>query len=217
MEDAVDAGVYVLIDWHIHADPSHYTEEAVAFFSEQARHHGHLPNVIYEICNEPAGVGWSEVIKPYAEQVIAAIREHDPDNIILVGTPGLSRNIDEAIADPLPPELGSVMYALHYYTGEQDLTTMQEKAAAAQDAGMAVFVSSWKASSYDMNPVDYARAEQWAAFMEERDISWVYWGLNNKDEPASLLKPTASMAGPWDEDDLTENGQWWYQRLRPRP
>ena len=34
------------------------------------------------------------------------------------------------------------------------------------------------------------------------------WSLSNKDETHSILRPHASMVGPWDDDDLTLSGKW---------
>ena len=51
------------------------------------------PNIIYEIYNEPLDISWSETVKPYAISVITAIREIDPDNLIVVG---LSKSLDSS-------------------------------------------------------------------------------------------------------------------------
>ncbi|MBN1409799.1 MAG: cellulase family glycosylhydrolase [Spirochaetales bacterium] len=79
-----------------------FTDLAVPFFKEMAGIYGQKPNVIYEICNEPNGdkLKWPDV-KKFALQVIQAIREIDPDNIIVVGTPTWSRDVDIAAEDPI--------------------------------------------------------------------------------------------------------------------
>jgi aryl-phospho-beta-D-glucosidase BglC (GH1 family) len=214
IDDAIDAGVYVFIDWHIHSDPGLYTEEAAAFFSEMARRYRGVPNVIYEICNEPVGVSWSADIKPYAEAVIAAIRAHDPDNIVLVGTPNWSQDVDAAAADPLDPSLGPVMYAHHFYAGGHDLEVMKAKVQAGLDAGLAVFVNEWSPASYDTASADYEVAAQWLAFLNQNNLSWALWSLSDRDDHTSLLKPGTALDGPWTEEELTAAGRWALEALR---
>jgi endoglucanase len=76
---AIAAGIYVIIDWHDHHANRH-TAEATQFFQAIARKYGATPNIIYEIFNEPTKISWSHDIKPYAQEVIAAIRaiDHGP-------------------------------------------------------------------------------------------------------------------------------------------
>ena len=80
-----------------------------------ALEYGAFPNVIYEIYNEPLNVSWSNVIKPYAMSVISIIREIDPDNLIIVGTPNWSQRVDMAAQDPIV-EFENIAYTLHFYT-----------------------------------------------------------------------------------------------------
>ncbi|MDE6108488.1 MAG: cellulase family glycosylhydrolase, partial [Oscillospiraceae bacterium] len=111
---AVANDMYVIIDWHILSDgnPMDHVEEAVSFFSEMAQTYADTPNVMYEICNEPNGnVNWQTHVKPYAERVVAAIREHS-DGIILIGSPTWSQDIHLAAADPVAGE--NLMYTLHF-------------------------------------------------------------------------------------------------------
>lgn len=206
IEDAVAAGMYVLVDWHIHNTPGNYTTEAVAFFTQISKKYGHLPNIIYEICNEPVAVSWSGGIKPYANTVINAIRQNDPDNIIIVGTPNWSQDVDIAAKDPLSQS--NIMYGFHFYAATHDFNTMKNKVESALAYGAAIFVSEWGSSDVGTSTSNIAVAKQWMDFMNQRKLSWVNWSLGNKDEASSILKPRAPMSGPWFDSDLTEAGKW---------
>ncbi len=61
-----------------------------------------VPNIIYEICNEPNGdTDWNDVFG-YSEQIIKIIRNNAPDSLILVGTPDYDRNLAPCVRTPLP-------------------------------------------------------------------------------------------------------------------
>ena len=100
IDACIELGLYVIIDWHDHHAHEHEAE-SIAFFKEIATSYGDEPNIIYEIYNEPEQVSWTNVIKPYAQEVINEIRAIDPDNIIIVGTPTWSQDVDVAARDPL--------------------------------------------------------------------------------------------------------------------
>lgn len=202
--DAVAAGIYVIVDWHIHNAPSNYTAEAEQFFAYIARQYGHLPNIIYEICNEPVGVSWTNGIKPYANRVINSIRQHDPDNIVIVGTPNWSQDVDAAAQDPL--DFNNIMYAFHFYAASHNLEQMKNKVQIALNAGLAIFVSEWGSSDVGTSRSDFYVAQQWLNYMNQAGLSWINWSLGNKDEASSVLKATAPMSGPWDNGDLTRAG-----------
>lgn len=204
--DAVNAGVYVLVDWHIHNVPDHFTSDAVEFFNYISSKYGHLPNIIYEICNEPTAVTWSGGIKPYATTVINAIRQHDPDNIIIVGTPNWSQDVDAAAQDPL--NFSNIMYAFHFYAATHDINVMKGKVETALNAGLPIFVSEWGSSDVGTSRINLDVAKQWVDFMNMKKLSWINWSLGNKDETSSILKPAAPLFGPWNDTDLTQAGAW---------
>ena len=143
VEAALRLGLYVIIDWHVllDQDPRLYQRRSIEFFREMAQRYGNHPNVIYEICNEPNGskTTWAGAVKPYAEALIAEIRQYDSDNIIIVGTPTWSQDVDIAAEDPIQG-WDNIMYTLHFYAGSHG-ESLREKAQAAVDKGLPLFVT----------------------------------------------------------------------------
>lgn len=211
---AIANDMYVIIDWHVLNDqsPSAHTTEAVEFFTAMAERYASSPAVIYEICNEPNGrATWAEDVKPYAETVIAAIREHSPNSVILIGSPTWSQDIHLAAADPVEGE--NLMYTLHFYAGTHG-KELRDRIDAAMEAGLAIFVSEWGTSRADgSGGVFIDEATVWLDFLDERGISWCNWSLCDKSETSAALNPRTSADARWSEEDLSESGKFVFSRF----
>lgn len=210
IEAAIEAGIYVIVDWHAHQPEP---EAASRFFAYIARKYGDHPNVIYETYNEPLPEhDWPGVVKPYHLAVIPHIRAHDPDNLIVAGTPSWSQDVEVAAADPLP--FSNIAYTLHFYAGSHR-QPLRDKALAAMDLGAALFVTEWGSTEASGDgPVDEAETRLWWDFMEEHGISHANWSVADKVETSAALRPGASGTGGWTEDQITPSGRFVRDRLR---
>ncbi|MBI9021464.1 MAG: glycoside hydrolase family 5 protein [Verrucomicrobia bacterium] len=212
VEEIVEActtlGLYVIIDWHTFTSES--KEEAKVFFDRMSKEYGHLPNIIYELWNEPMEVSWDDEIRPYMEELTAVIRKNDPDNIILAGTPRWSSLVNLAADNPLDDP--NTMYVLHFYSGSHK-QQIRDGADEALEKGLPIFVSEFGVSHYDGGGREdraayLEEADRWIQWMYQHQISWANWSLCDKDEASAALKKGADVRGQWDENDLSESGRY---------
>ncbi|WP_206214598.1 glycoside hydrolase family 5 protein [Adlercreutzia sp. ZJ242] len=210
---ATAADLYVIIDWHILSDgnPTAHQAEALEFFDTVAARYAECDNVIYEVCNEPQNSPFATVIKPYAEAALGAIRAHDPDAVVLVGTNTWSQDIDEVIGNRIDDD--NVMYTLHFYAATHK-DNIREKLTRALDAGVPAFVSECSITDASGNGhIDGDSAAAWLNLLNSRNVSFVAWSLSNKNETSALIAPDVQATSGWAEADLTDAGRWFKEAI----
>lgn len=233
IENAIAEDMYVIVDWHILSDgnPLTHADEAEMFFSEVSRRYADVPNVLYEICNEPNGeTGWDDITE-YANRIIPAIRENSPDAVILVGTPKYSTQIQEAMKAPLP--FDNLMYSYHKYVdvspgGKESSVYWLEKAVEYE---FPVFVTEWGINygedAFDNTNCKEALAEQYMKldmtparsfvdFMNENGISWCGWSLSNSVGIHAAIRWDCDKLHGWIMEDLTPGGELMFSSFRGR-
>lgn len=215
VDAAIGKGIYVIIDWHSH-HAENYQAEAIEFFEQMATQYKDHPNVIYEIYNEPLNISWSGVLKPYAEAVVQAIRAIDSDNIIVVGTPNWSQNVDAVIGNQIQSE--NIAYAFHFYASEpshyQNLRNKLEVAAANE---IPLFVTEWGVSEASGNGnFNQQWTNEWLTLLDEHKLSWCNWSLADKNETSAALMPGANVNGQWNATELSPSGSFIRNLLRTK-
>ncbi len=210
---ATQADMYVIVDWHTLSDgnPSANVDEAIQFFDEISALYSDADNVLYEICNEPNGVGWAD-IREYALKVIPVIRNNDKDAVILVGTPNWCQYPSEISKAPLS-EYDNIMYTLHFYAASHGKNNMEEINTCMQ-AGIPLFVSEFGiCDSSGSGELDYDTGNEWINMLNKYAISYVQWNISNNAESSAAFNEKCSKVSMFTEDDLSDHSKWMKEKM----
>ena len=203
VDGAVSCGAYIIVDWHSHVL---HLEEATEFFTAVAERYKGVPNVIYELFNEPVGDSWVD-LKAYAESLIATITSIDASHpLILMGCPRWDQAIGEPAADPIT-SYDNVMYTMHFYAGTHK-EWLREATDSAMAAGLPVFISECASMTASGDgPLDLDSWKEWTDWASARGLNMVLWSFSDKDESCSMLTPEALSEGPWPEEVIKPWGR----------
>jgi endoglucanase len=204
VQSAINENIYVIIDWHAgegnDQDPSpYYTSGHVQeFFTYMVDKWGSYPNVIYETVNSPV-VSWNPTLKTFNQNVIDHIRAAENakgyayDNLILVGTPTWSQDVDVATNDPLTGNM--IAYNYMWYAGTHASwvqgrgdTALANLATRAPH--QTLFMGEVGTSSSNGSAgVYYSQFNTLMEWAKTRKLSWLNWSIANKEESSAIFKP----------------------------
>ena len=213
VDQAIKDGIYVLIDWHDHHGNLHLAESA-NFFAQMAKHYKGVPNVIYEVWNEPEVIGW-DTVKNYAIKIITEIRKYDTDNLIIVGSPHWDQDVDIAAEHPITG-FKNVAYSFHFYASDPNhQDKLRAKADFAIKQGLPLMVTEWGVGESDGNgKFDEKEVQTWTQWLEKNKLSWANWNITDKEETTAILLPGAPATGGWTNDQLSPAGNYVRTLLR---
>ncbi|MBR2198192.1 MAG: cellulase family glycosylhydrolase [Fibrobacter sp.] len=186
VDQAVIDDIYVIVDWHSHNAGSE-TSEAANFFKEMAAEYKDVPNIIWEIYNEPVSDNAS-TINNYAKTVVAAIRGTGNENLVVVGTNWYSSKPSEQESQGLHNTYSNIAYTLHFYTGQDGHSSYLSNKAKSNPT----FVTEWGATdaSGDGTVKDFSSYLSW---MDNNKVSGCMWFAGN-DGQTSAMFPAAATA-----------------------
>src|SRR5512142_3385812 len=141
VDAAIAAGIYVIVDWH-YSSSAVYQSQANTVFQQLAQKYASSPNVIWEPFNEPTSNSWSS-LKTYHEAIIKTIRAAGSQNLVVVGTPTWSQDVDVASQNKVVDSANNVAYTLHFYAGTHTQWLRDKANTAMNTYGVAIFVTEW--------------------------------------------------------------------------
>ena len=203
---AIENDMYVMVDWHILTDnnPNENLAEAINFFNMMAKEYADVPNVIFEICNEPNGDCTWEDIKEYANIIIPVIRRHKPDALILIGTPNFDRDIQDPAKDPVA--FDNVMYAFHFYATShkgESLSLLKEVVGG----GTPIFITECGlCEASGDGKIDLESVKLWYATLDSLHLSYTIWSMSNKEEESAMVLSDSRAVEYLTDEDLSLSG-----------
>lgn len=194
---AVEKGVYVILDMHcIGSIRTGKGEEmpvsdaeafARSFWQSVADYFRDVPNVLFEIYNEPAQIDagtWSD----YAAQLVDVIRQTGAEQVIIVSGTDYAYDLNFWREHPLAD--GNVMYSAHVFPNRQGLSTLSANAER-----LPVIVTEWgyiaKGEPIRQRYLSGTRETYGLPMLElmaEKKISWVACWYDDGWEPPMLQK-----------------------------
>ena len=123
-----------------------------------------------------------------------------------LGTDGTSNEV----ADSPIKGYKNIMYSLHFYASEWVHNEyLPAKVAYARKKKLPIIVSEFGLSPASGDgAINKASADKWMKLLNKYNISYFCWSLSNKNESASLLKPSTKKTSGWKSGDLSTAGKY---------
>jgi endoglucanase len=195
---AGETNMYVIIDWHyignvatgagpempdIAFNPKNLTLE---FWKLTAQYFHNVPNVIFEIFNEPQSIGAVEW-QSNAGEIIQVIRDQGADQLVIVGGIDYAKDISWVVEHPIDDK--NITYASHIYPADASSRWTSLFGTVAEK--YPVLITEWGFMDENRNTTQAYLAgdrttygEPFLEYLNARNIGWVACWYDNKWEPA---------------------------------
>lgn len=181
-------------------------EFTLSFWKQTAQYFKDVPNVIFEICNEPAMIT-SEEWYNTADELVKLIRETGADQLIIVG--GIDYSYDLSWVEKTPIKDNNVAYATHIYPSRKNWDYYFGEISKKYP----VIVTEWGFSdeSKDITKQNYligdkdSFGEPFLNYLEGKNIGWIACWYDDRWEPEMFTK---------DFKSVTNYGEFIFSKLK---
>lgn len=212
----VQVGIYAILDWHTmqgeHVNSVlKYQTEAVEFFEYYADKYADVPNVLYELQNEPYNVTQAS-LSAYVKAEHDAILEYATDPVMIVGCSNINTNTMVSWIENVG--IYDVFYSNHVY--KDDLSTYSFSGFMS----IPHMMTEWSnASESSESTGDNTGVNLFMDTMFNQKISNMSWKLTDQTHVFSVLKNRGQINSPYysngfAEDDLTAWGKLFFDNLK---
>ena len=171
---AIENDIYIIVDWHSHRAESEKSY-AKDFFGRMAAKYKDVPNIIWEVYNEPVNTDMG-TIAGYANEVISTIRGNGSKHLALVGTPfysqmGSCSGVNDA----------NSAYVFHFYAASHSLGSFKGNIENCLNGGKAVFITEWGTTDANgTGNVSSSETNNWTSYMDQKNIPNCNWSLRHE-------------------------------------
>ena len=177
IQRCVSKQIYCIIDWHYISDYNSSTVDTATrnFWNYVAPKYKDVPNVIFELYNEPINPDSWSTWKTWAQPWVNIIRAVAPNNLILIGGPRWSQNVAEAATNPFSG--GNIAYVAHIYPEHGGQSTWDSWFGNSSST-VPYFITEWGWQNGGTSPTSGTLSgygTPFSNYLDSKGVSWTAW------------------------------------------